>query len=253
MSKVYEVLVVDDQAALRKVVIRILQSKKLPLQITEAESGAEALRHAHGRSFDLIVLDVKMPGEHDGFEVLKRVRQGGPNQETPIVMLTAEDKNEDIMEGLHGGATSYLTKPFDSDDLWEALQPYLSEPKPSKKILLVDDEEGIRKILRRALRDSAYTLEIHEAGDGQEALEVVDESFHALIMDVNMPRMTGLETLQELQKKPYFGDLKVIMLTGESAPQDILMGRNGGATTYLTKPFQACDVVLVVDYHLSDN
>ena len=249
------VLVVDDQQALRTVVRRVLNDGRIPMEIVEAESGAEALQKVEDGRFDLVILDVIMPGQYNGFDVLRILREKEAGKNLPIVMLTAEDKEQDIMQGLEDGATSYLTKPFNSDELWETIEPLLAEEtveqKP-KNILVVDDEASVRKVLRRALAGSRFENTVVEAEDGKEALDKINQSkFDMVVMDVSMPRLSGLEALKQLRQTEEHKALTVIMLTGESDPDDIREGLRGGASTYLTKPFQPDDVVLVVDYHLA--
>ena len=249
------VLIVDDQQALRTVVRRVLSDGRIPMEIVEAESGAEALQKVEDGPFDLVILDVIMPGQYNGFDVLRLLREREASKDLPIVMLTAEDKEQDIMQGLEDGATSYLTKPFNSDELWEVVEPLMTEKtveqKP-KNILVVDDEASVRKVLRRALAGSRFENTVVEAEDGKEALDKINQSkFDMVVMDVSMPRLSGLEALKQIRQTEEHKDLTVIMLTGESDPDDIREGLRGGASTYLTKPFQPDDVVLVVDYHLA--
>jgi DNA-binding response OmpR family regulator len=77
--------------------------------VTVAEDGRDGLAIAEAAAFDLIVLDVMLPGI-DGFEIARRLRDG--RDQTPILMLTARDASGDIVEGLNLGADDYLTKPF---------------------------------------------------------------------------------------------------------------------------------------------
>ncbi|MDT8369426.1 MAG: response regulator transcription factor [Longimicrobiales bacterium] len=101
------VLVVDDQPDVVRVIVRGLsQSGHI---VTPAYSGEEGLETATTTSFDVIVLDVMLPGL-DGFEVARRLRDRGVT--TPILMLTARDEEDDIIQGLREGADAYLAKPF---------------------------------------------------------------------------------------------------------------------------------------------
>lgn len=263
MEKTQRVLVVDDQPALRGVVKRILAQSGIPMEICEADCGAGALDRLRESSFDLVVLDVRMPGELNGFDVLRRLRESEATQELAVVMLTAESRDEDIFEGLEGGATSYVTKPFNAEELWQVVEPHLDgrasqapdAPKAgaAKRVLLVDDEDAVRQIMRRALRNSAFEVEVSEAADGEDALALFRESrFDIMVLDVSMPRVGGLEVLKAVRERFSLPELPVIMLSGETEPLDMLKGISGGASSYLTKPFDAADVVLVIDYHLAN-
>src|SRR5690606_36915334 len=79
--------------------------------VVPSGDGAEALRLARAERFDLIVLDIMLPGL-DGISVLGAIRRDSANQETPILMLTARREEPDKVLGLESGADDYLTKPF---------------------------------------------------------------------------------------------------------------------------------------------
>jgi two-component system, OmpR family, response regulator MprA len=109
---VVAILVVDDDAGLRKALRRVLVSQGYQVEV--AEDGAEALSRLRVRSFDLLVLDVMMPGT-DGIEVCERLRADG--DELPVLMLTARDAVRDRVAGLEAGADDYLVKPFANEEL----------------------------------------------------------------------------------------------------------------------------------------
>lgn len=102
------VLVVEDEAAIAQGLVFNLKRKGYDVDL--AEDGTVALEKAGTRSFDLIVLDVRLP-ETDGFEVCRRLRAAG--QFVPILMLTARDQPDDVVYGLKSGADDYMVKPFD--------------------------------------------------------------------------------------------------------------------------------------------
>lgn len=102
-----------------------------------------------------------------------------------------------------------------------------------KTILVVDDEERMRKIVRDFLSVKGYQIE--EAGDGVEALEkFAQKDIDLVILDVMMPRMDGLETCLHLRKE---SNVPIIMLTARSEESDELVGFDMGADEYITKPF----------------
>ena len=106
------VLVVDDDRRLRDMLRRALESAGF--EVDSAEDGGRALAAISQRAFDLVVLDVLMPGV-DGLGVARRLRQRG--DATPILMLTARDGVPDRVAGLDAGADDYLVKPFSIDEL----------------------------------------------------------------------------------------------------------------------------------------
>ena len=103
------VLVVEDEPAIRELVS--LHLKLEGFGVLPSGDGAEALRLARTEQFDLIVLDVMLPGL-DGVSVLGAIRRDSANRETPILMLTARREESDKVLGLETGADDYLTKPF---------------------------------------------------------------------------------------------------------------------------------------------
>jgi len=111
------VLVVDDDARMAGAIRRGLQYEGLVVDV--AGGGEEALRVAGTTEYDVVVLDVLMPGL-DGFETCRRLRDRG--RWMPVLMLTARDSVEDRVRGLDGGADDYLTKPFSLAELTARLR-----------------------------------------------------------------------------------------------------------------------------------
>ena len=106
----------------------------------------------------------------------------------------------------------------------------------SKKVLVADDEEVIRKLLRIHLVKWGY--DVIEAVDGEEALEQLDkEDFDLLICDIMMPNKDGWEVLKEVRSKPKTKDIIVIVLTVKNEDTDMFKGYDLGANYYMTKPF----------------
>jgi DNA-binding response OmpR family regulator len=103
------VLVVEDDAAIRELLRLHLDLSGFA--IDEADDGRNALDRARSTAFDLVLLDVMLPGL-DGVSVCRAIRNTGPNVDTPILMLTARDGESDKVLGLESGADDYLTKPF---------------------------------------------------------------------------------------------------------------------------------------------
>ena len=103
------VLVVEDDAAIRELLR--LHLDLAGFAIEEAEDGRKALDRARSTPFDLVLLDVMLPGL-DGVSVCRAIRSAGPNVDTPILMLTAREGESDKVLGLESGADDYLTKPF---------------------------------------------------------------------------------------------------------------------------------------------
>jgi two-component system, OmpR family, KDP operon response regulator KdpE len=101
------------------------------------------------------------------------------------------------------------------------------------RILVVDDEPQIRRVLRAALATQGY--EIHEARTGEEALEAVrDSRFDLILLDMNMPGLGGLETCRSIRAT---SEVAIIMLTVHDTEHDKVAALDAGADDYVTKPF----------------
>ena len=105
---------------------------------------------------------------------------------------------------------------------------------PQHRILVVDDDQSVRDSLRRSLEFNGYTVTL--AGDGAEALAAIGRSTpDALVIDVMMPRLDGLETTRALRAAG--NDLPILVLTARDSVGDRVEGLDAGADDYLTKPF----------------
>jgi DNA-binding response OmpR family regulator len=103
------VLVVEDDAHISELVCLHLQLEGYSCEAIA--NGAEALARLNARSFDLVVLDLMLPGL-DGIAICRAMRRQGPNRRTPVLMLTARREESDTVLGLESGADDYLAKPF---------------------------------------------------------------------------------------------------------------------------------------------
>jgi two-component system KDP operon response regulator KdpE len=109
-----KVLVVDDEPDVASLVKMGIAYQRPDYSITESHSGADALARAAREPWDLVILDLTMPGV-DGFTVLGALRGGG--SDVPIIVLTARDAEQDRVRGLELGADDYVTKPFSQKEL----------------------------------------------------------------------------------------------------------------------------------------
>lgn len=108
-------------------------------------------------------------------------------------------------------------------------------------ILIVDDSAAIRKILLRVLGQTQLALgNVFEAGDGLEALKVLEEHSVALILsDINMPNMDGLQMLMAIRQRSEWSSIPIIMITTEGAQARVMEAVELGARGYVRKPFTA--------------
>jgi DNA-binding response OmpR family regulator len=113
-----KILVVDDDEHILKSLSQYLELEDF--EVVSASNGSDALNLFAEAKPDLVVLDVMMPGM-DGFQVLETLRSSD-RPTIPVLMLTARDQHTDIMKGYQMGATSYLIKPFNLDELVDAIR-----------------------------------------------------------------------------------------------------------------------------------
>lgn len=123
------VLVVEDEAHIRELIQLHLGLEGL--EVKAVADGQEALARANSESFDLIILDLMLPGV-DGIAICRAVRREGPNQDVPILMLTARREESDKVLGLESGADDYLAKPFGIRELVARARALLRRPRRSQ-------------------------------------------------------------------------------------------------------------------------
>ena len=116
-----DVLIVDDSAAIRKILQRVLRQTDLNLgEITEAGDGTEAVEILKNRTFGLILSDINMP-RMDGLQLLGKIREIDHLKQVPVIMVTTEGGQGRVLEAVQLGATGYVKKPFTADQIKEKL------------------------------------------------------------------------------------------------------------------------------------
>jgi DNA-binding response OmpR family regulator len=105
------VLIIEDEDRIRRIVSITLRREGL--EVTEAGSGEEGLARLAERPYDIVLLDLVLPGR-DGFEVCREIRR---TSTTPVIMVTARADSQDVVAGLEAGADDYVTKPFVTEEL----------------------------------------------------------------------------------------------------------------------------------------
>jgi two-component system chemotaxis response regulator CheY len=116
-----DVLIVDDSAAIRKILQRVLRQTDLNLgEIKEAGDGTEAVEILKDRTFGLILSDINMP-QMDGLQLLARIKEMEHLKSVPVIMITTEGGQGKVMEAVQLGATGYVRKPFTADQIKEKL------------------------------------------------------------------------------------------------------------------------------------
>jgi two-component system OmpR family response regulator/two-component system alkaline phosphatase synthesis response regulator PhoP len=132
------VLVVEDEPNIRELVCLHLGLEGYACE--GSADGQEALKRAEAERFDLLVLDVMLPGL-DGVSLCRAVRRGSMNGDVPILMITARSQESDKVIGLESGADDYLTKPFGVRELVARARALLRRPRKTPAAASADDEE----------------------------------------------------------------------------------------------------------------
>jgi CheY-like chemotaxis protein len=117
----------------------------------------------------------------------------------------------------------------------------------NRTILIVDDDAGIRRLIATTLEDvSGYRMT--EAGDGEEAVARAREVQPSIVfLDIDMPRLNGIEACRRLKSEPATADATIVMLTGDAEQDAELEARRAGADLFLTKPFSPLHLLRLVD------
>ena len=117
----------------------------------------------------------------------------------------------------------------------------------NRTILIVDDDESIRRLIATTLEDvSGYRMS--EAADGEEAVRRARDVQPSIVfLDIDMPRLNGIETCRRLKSEPVTADATIVMLTGDAEQEAELEARRAGADLFLTKPFSPLHLLRLVD------
>jgi len=121
MSSIHRILVADDEAATRMIVAS--QLAEAGFTVSEAEDGAEAIKHLREQKFEVALLDIKMPNV-DGIQVLKFIRETSP--ETKAIIMTGFADLELAMEAMELGAIDFFSKPFSIDEVIASVKQAVS-------------------------------------------------------------------------------------------------------------------------------
>jgi len=240
------ILVIDDDAEACEIIRRFLE--KDGFNVVTALSGEDGLRLAHQLKPAAITLDVMMP-DMDGWSVLRALKVDPVLHTVPVLMLTMVD---DKSKGYALGATDYLTKPVDREQLHTALARYYT-PGESCSVLLVEDDQPTREMLARTLEKADWT--ISEAGNGRQALEqLARQKPQLILLDLMMPVMDGFDFLLEMRANAEWKDIPVIVLTAKDLTEEDRRVLSGRVEQIVEKGACAHDQMInlirqVVDHH----
>lgn len=194
-----QVLMIEDEEKIARFIELELEYEGYT--VTKETDGRRGLETAENRDFDLVLLDIMLPGLN-GVEVLRRLRKSKPD--LPIIMLTARDAVMDKVGGLDMGANDYITKPFAIEELLARIRVVLRGKSPEKQAQMAED------IL--AFGSLALCPNRHEVRFGEETIELTSREFALLKMLLEHKNIVlGRSTLLErVWGYDYMGETNVV-------------------------------------------
>jgi len=224
MAKNVNLLIVDDDIGMVATIGDVFQDRGY--NVTMVDDGHRAIKLATRTSFDVVLMDVKMPGIN-GLETYKEVKEIIPT--AAVIMMTADSKEELVKKALEEGAYAVIYKPFNVKRVIKIVEEALKKPV----VLVVDDRIEDRETLGDILAGKGYRVVL--ARDGYEAVRYAERgSFDVILLDIKMPGMDGVKTLDRIKEsKPETG---IIMMTAYSMEEFVEESLRKGAYTCLFKP-----------------
>ncbi|MYL49235.1 response regulator [Halobacillus litoralis] len=186
------ILVVEDETKIARVLELELEFEGY--QVTKAHDGMEGLRLYREKEWDLLLLDIMLPGL-SGTDLLKRIRSG--DEETPVIMLTAKDAVRDKVTGLDLGANDYVTKPFEIEELLARIRAAL-RTKSEQQVMRMED-----------LTVNVNTHEVHR---GEKSIELTAKEFSLLVYLMKNKRqvLNREQLLEGVWGFDYYGDTNIV-------------------------------------------
>ena len=238
------ILIVEDEKNVRESLRTWLV--ELGCQVEVTSDGEEALRQISEKEFDLVILDLRLPGK-DGLQVLKEARLKKPQLNG--IIITAYPAAATMAEAMQIGAVDFLSKPINLPKLEKLIQEKTELVKLRvKPILIVDDEASMRESLQDWFLDLGYQAET--ARDGEEALKLIAEkNYGLLILDLKLPGQDGIEVLKKARK--HHPDLRGIIITAYPSVDTAREAIKQGAIDYLPKPFELSELEKLVEENIA--
>jgi two-component system alkaline phosphatase synthesis response regulator PhoP len=224
MSNTGKILIIDDEAAIRQTLARILQ--QAGFEVTTAENGEQGLSFIQTTNFDLIFMDLRMPGM-PGMEALKIIHASFPN--LPVILFTAQPDLNSAVDALRNGATDYLLKPLKPQAVIERAQTVLAAQwKENRKREITLQIEALQMELKsltsgqtgplqavtlgtdRFLKRGALVLDLHKRRliIHEETINIPPTSFdYLLVLARHSPNVVNYQTLVA-EAQGYQADLR---------------------------------------------
>jgi DNA-binding NtrC family response regulator len=249
------ILIIEDERNLARTLAQALRvGLDRHFEVETCESGEEAFHKLYEKAYSLIISDLRLPGI-DGLELITYIKRFF--SDTNVILITGfgsdevEARADQITEG-------YLTKPFDILDLLRMVQKVI-DPRQKKngafqkddltddtphRILVMEDDVGLRTIYGKVLRKSHY--EVHEAPTVQSARDLLDKNeYKVFICDIHMGRERGTDLLSEFEVKLNEAGTQVVMCSAYG--QYRTLTEEMGADFFLEKPISLGTFITLVN------
>lgn len=272
------VLVVDDNATNRRILeTRLSQWQMKPTLANDARMALDKLRRARlaGAPFPLALIDAHMPAM-DGFDLAQRIMRHGKRARPALIMLTSAGQRGDLIRCRKLGIHAYLTKPVKHSDLLDTIVDVMSHParamtktrtssatrapgrpmrRPGRrlKILLAEDNIINQKLSTRILRSQGHAVVV--VADGREAIAALGrKAFDLILMDVQLPGMSGLEATAAIRKreKETGAHVPIIATTADAMQGDREKCLEAGMDAYISKPIRPTEIFRTIATVLPD-
>ncbi len=252
---VRQVLVVDDDAALRRALVELIAGDDV--HITPVGSGEEALAALAANTFDCMVVDLQLP-RMSGEALLARLAESGGASHPPVIVYTGRDLAREDEERLQRYASTIVLKGARSPErLLSEVALFLhrvEERMPGgqrallqslrareraldgRTLLLVDDD--VRNVFALSSVLEGQGARVRVARNGREALDELarDGAVDLVLMDIMMPEMNGYDAMAGIRAQPRFAGLPIIAVTARAMPDDHERCLRAGANDYIAKP-----------------
>jgi len=231
------ILVVEDQTEVCDYVSAVL--REYGYRVIQAANAGEALLICERESatIHLLLTDVVMP-RTSGRDLVVRLAATQPGIRT--LFMSGYTADVIAQHGVLDAGTQFIQKPFSPEELATKVRTVLGPRTAKARVLVVDDEAGVRSFLRSALEGHGYM--VSEAEDGREALEIVlADPPELVITDLVMPEQEGIETIQMLRRR--MPEVRIIAISGAFEGRYLSTAKVLGADMVLDKPV-SCELLL---------
>lgn len=252
------ILIADDDEMGREMLSRRLE--RAGYLTTTAADGRRALELLAIEHYDLVLLDLMMPGM-DGFQVLEAMMETEKTCDIPVIILTALGDRQSTARCVALGACDYLLKPIEigvvKTRVWQAMEK-VRYGKPVKnrlsddesvtgRLLLVEDDESNMDILKRRVEKLGCNTEC--ARDGMDAIKLIavkGKTYDLIMLDISMPKVDGLDVLRFIRSNPELKDIPVIIVSAVTDSKTVFHALKSGASDFVMKPYNAVELSIRV-------